>query len=983
MEGIQDLLRGIQETLNQQGMLLQKNNRKINSINQRVKTIERQIYTNHSATATTLEYVHEDCQNIFDNTVDLQSKARRSSRIIKNLGNGLKLPMDKYMSDSDSYSRRSHPPGNRRNKQMRRNLEPVIQNHKPFSTPASDSDSDDDVDMFVNEPQAGDHRLIPSGHKSLSQSQSQGEPHVTEEVPTTVPPMNNMVDDIKTLQSAANNSQGQYQPDGQFSPVPGQPANISGQTVSTDSASNILMSPKEQLSSSTKSKNLSSSLSSNGSTNQMEQSNALSPSQSNIPPQTRQNVLPSGKDKSSNSMFLDQRPNIDVLPHTQPETSSLLLVPTTTEVVIPHQASQQTTTSPSLSEAIPTTLQTTPTARRTTPAHEEATSTSLQTTPTSIQTTPASLQTTPTTISNIPLTNSYHTNVTQATPSLPVVTNVPTTLSSRGPATASAPWTGEMGLFLEPDFSSIEKVIGSLELPDNNDTKRAINTAFASDVEPSMERPKGLYTVLLVDTSFSTSSSVVKTAIKSFIEGFMDEIEDSAANETLEENVALVTFGRNTGVQQGFTNDFSLIRDAFDSLPYAGRSPLATGLAVCLTYMEKSSKELQQNGLEIFPRLILLTDGYATEDAEFADDNDQPDPTAVDVKARVIQIVRLFHAKKYPLSCGAVNQKYSDEAMIDDISAIGGGTKIELFPQANGLDQAKVLGRYYLYQTIVAQVKNELEESGGLGDASKILMDTTENKTLDQRDRVELVDMLRSHDIVAKFDEQLAGVGGSEESDNEMLKSYTFQELAHMPPIGSRVKKGPQWKQGMSDPGGLGTVVAHASEGVVVVKWDKGKVDRYQYRTDFQEVTFPGGPSQPRQFRSERDINVGCWVKRGRHWSKGDEDGQASHGVVVRRHRNMSVTVKWPIGIVERYKCGQDGIMEVEAVTYAPESQLQSNGQQPQSHGQQLPVPTRYWGCGSTSERRRHGVLLAVPRRTQPVANFDLGGECQSGQPRR
>ncbi|OWF46886.1 uncharacterized protein LOC110454986 isoform X2 [Mizuhopecten yessoensis] len=897
MEGVQELLRGIQETLNQHGKLLKSDNKKINSINQRVKNIEHQIYAFQDATSTALDYVQEDCQNILDNTVDLQSKAKRSSRLIKNLGSGLKLPMD-YVSDSDnSFVRRSNPGhyGNRRSKPMRRTPEhQVIQ--KPFSTPGSDSDSENDFEInprVVNGPLIGDHHLLPSGHndqtRGESYDQSRGESRVTEEVPTTVPPMHDMEGDIKALQSAGHSI---HQPGDRPAPTPGQPANLSGQTIPTSSTSGLLMSAT----SSTRCKDLSSSLSSNSSTNQNEILASQISSESNIPSQTRLPVLPSGGDKSANSMFLENRPNIDAPPRTQPVGSSSTPTPP-----------KPTTT---------TTYQNIPRMQQTLDTD--------QTSPTTAQTTPTTIQTTPTAV---------HTTTTtqQATSSMP---NIPSTTQQMTVTSSQASsWTVEMGMGLQPDFSSVERVIESLGLPLNDNTKGAISSAFTSDGEPSMERPKGLYTVLLVDTSYSTSSTPVKDIIKSFIDDFMDEIEDSAANETLEENVALVTFGWNTGVQQGFTNDFSLIRDAFDSLPYKGRSPLATGLAVCLTYMEKSSKQLQQSGMEIFPRLVILTDGHATDDVDFGSNNDEPDPSAVTVKSRIIQIVQTFSARNYPLSCGAVNKQYSDEVMIDDIAAIGGGTKIDLFQQPHGQRQAKILGRYYFYQTIVAQVKHDLEESGGMGDASKILMDAISNKTLNQEDMEELIDMLGKNEIEAKFDDRLPSVRTSDESDDETLQIYDFQELAHMPTIGSRVKKGPQWKQGEPDPRGLGTVVAHASEGMVVVKWDKGKIDRYQYLSDYQEVTLTGGPSQPRQVRSGQDVDVGCWVKRGPQWNKGDEDGQAAHGVVIRRHKNMSVTVKWPIGIVERYKCGQDGIVEVEAITHVPIAESQ-----PQTDSQQLPA---------------------------------------------
>lgn len=402
------------------------------------------------------------------------------------------------------------------------------------------------------------------------------------------------------------------------------------------------------------------------------------------------------------------------------------------------------------------------------------------------------------------------------------------------------------------------------------------------------------------------------------------EIEDSAASETLEENVALVTFGGNTGVQQGFTNDFSLIRDAFENLPYSGRSPLATGLGVCLAYMKLSAKELQQNGMDIMPRLVVLTDGLVTEDINFADVNDVEE-TPVSARARVISIVQAYQSQGYRLSCVAVGTN-RDGHIMDDIAAIGGGQLVDLSPgNQRDMEMARIMGRYYLYQTIVAQVKVKMADREGHGDASQYLNAATGNRRFTRRDQEEMLKMLRSHDIVADFD-NVAPPPDGDESDNEVLREYNFQDLAHMPTIGSRVKKGPNWNPRDADPSELGTVVAHPSEGIVVVKWDDGTCNRYQYIHNHQEVVPLGHAPQPRLLLPGQEIDVGCWVKRGTHWNRGDEDGQADHGVVIRRHRNKYVTVKWPIGIVENYKCGQDGIYEVEAISNMPPAASAAEG---------------------------------------------------------
>jgi len=50
-------------------------------------------------------------------------------------------------------------------------------------------------------------------------------------------------------------------------------------------------------------------------------------------------------------------------------------------------------------------------------------------------------------------------------------------------------------------------------------------------------------------------------------------------------------------------------------------------------------------------------------------------------------------------------------------------------------------------------------------------------------------------------------------SDDDEFKEYTLQDIARMPAIGSRVKRGPNWRWGDQDGKGHGTVMAHVSQG--------------------------------------------------------------------------------------------------------------------------------------------------------------------------
>lgn len=143
------------------------------------------------------------------------------------------------------------------------------------------------------------------------------------------------------------------------------------------------------------------------------------------------------------------------------------------------------------------------------------------------------------------------------------------------------------------------------------------------------------------------------------------------------------------------------------------------------------------------------------------------------------------------------------------------------------------------------------------------------------------------------------------ESDGELFESYGAPHNRCFP-WGTRVIRGEDWKW-PDDQNMPGTVVAHKGEGVVVVKWDCGSHGEYPQENLFRI-------NDPRALKPGEVIDVGCLVKRGPNWNRGDEDGgPETTGTVIRKHRNNKVSVIWPIGIVDRYSYGE-GNKELEVV---------------------------------------------------------------------
>ncbi|XP_060600423.1 eukaryotic translation initiation factor 5B-like [Ruditapes philippinarum] len=99
-------------------------------------------------------------------------------------------------------------------------------------------------------------------------------------------------------------------------------------------------------------------------------------------------------------------------------------------------------------------------------------------------------------------------------------------------------------------------------------------------------------TILLIDTSESMAAGDTWRQVTTFVNDYVDGLEEMYTKHKTDEHLALVTFGAQTRCHQRYTNDFSLIRSAFNKLQLGGPSPLHGGLmmadAVSLTCESKS-----------------------------------------------------------------------------------------------------------------------------------------------------------------------------------------------------------------------------------------------------------------------------------------------------------------------------------------------------------------------------------------------------------
>uniref|UniRef100_A0A8W8HMQ2 Uncharacterized protein n=1 Tax=Magallana gigas TaxID=29159 RepID=A0A8W8HMQ2_MAGGI len=168
----------------------------------------------------------------------------------------------------------------------------------------------------------------------------------------------------------------------------------------------------------------------------------------------------------------------------------------------------------------------------------------------------------------------------------------------------------------------------------------------------------------------------------------------------------------------------------------------------------------------------------------------------------------------------------------------------------------------------------------------------------------------------ANFDEFIHQFAGGELLVTQLRPSFPnfYKETdINMPPIGTRVRRGPDWQSDFDeqDSRGPGTVVSHDRRGFISIMWDNGHQYRYPYGIQGRFAVMV--VDEPRILQRHQLIEVGCLVKRGYNWRDNDNDGGPENiGVVFRVHSDATVSVRWPTGQRRRYKFGKHGYYEVE-----------------------------------------------------------------------
>ncbi|XP_045211909.2 uncharacterized protein LOC123563266 [Mercenaria mercenaria] len=411
-----------------------------------------------------------------------------------------------------------------------------------------------------------------------------------------------------------------------------------------------------------------------------------------------------------------------------------------------------------------------------------------------------------------------------------------------------------------------------------------------SSQKTSLRFLEAVTTILLVDTSQSMASGDKWMQVKTFVNDYITGLEQLSPRVSHLEYLALVTFGAQTRCHQRYTLDFSLIRSAFDKIQLGGPSPLYGGLLMADSVSLTPEKDLivLRNGMYVYTKIILITDGEPTEICLHRGP-DIPDPKQMDqTKAALITMMDVMCCRAIDIFCVPVGN--ADMEFLHMLFAKEGGRRFLSYKDGS-----------YFSRRLFLCMKFEQRRTLFGGFNFVVPRDDPEVTARDFAHMQEILDDSNAKNYEAmKRKEQ----NPYEESLNKRLL-----------PIGSRVRRGPDWNDGEKDNDGPGTVIGHnLYVNKLWVNWDNNdEIRQYSYGEWNYYGVLP--VEEPRIPLPGQPLDVGCVVSTGKDW-KSDVASPGSRGVIIKMGATESgirkALVHWENGKRAAHSYGDDKIYEIK-----------------------------------------------------------------------
>uniref|UniRef100_A0A8W8I5N5 E3 ubiquitin-protein ligase HERC2 n=1 Tax=Magallana gigas TaxID=29159 RepID=A0A8W8I5N5_MAGGI len=282
------------------------------------------------------------------------------------------------------------------------------------------------------------------------------------------------------------------------------------------------------------------------------------------------------------------------------------------------------------------------------------------------------------------------------------------------------------------------------------------------------------------------------------------------------------------------------------------------------------------NHQNIDENVAVITCGRHTEFQRYYSNHYEDIKQALDITRHI--------GKKHPIFCIPVGRN-PDLRLLEFISAQSRGGKMINFRES------KQFAKYSLNTKIASNLSFTMENDGN--DRGRILTSlvcTFPEKVFTEIDLNDIYEICSKKFLYQPIDENT-----QEEKD-----AYEERD-PRMPSLGSRVKRGRDWRYPDQDKFGPGTVIGHSKRGL--------KPDKF----DVQVC------NEPRILNDEL-IATGCNVTRGPDWVWNDQDGGTGNiGSVLRVGRDGIVLVQWENGRRGTYRFGNYGFFDLKLDPFSPE----------------------------------------------------------------
>ncbi|XP_052244896.1 uncharacterized protein LOC127854026 isoform X2 [Dreissena polymorpha] len=367
-------------------------------------------------------------------------------------------------------------------------------------------------------------------------------------------------------------------------------------------------------------------------------------------------------------------------------------------------------------------------------------------------------------------------------------------------------------------------------IPGREDTWRAVADKSQERALPNTVRSRFITMVLCLDISESMSSN-------------------NGWGQTLE-----------------FVNDFLT-----EGLILGGPSPLYGGLLISMAtaHIAKRRYVPNINGLNLSPRIIVITDGCPTDTMLHAGPDIQDESKVEQTESHLAEAVEEIDKRDFELFFIGVGK--CRKTFIQNMSTL---CQSKIYSYKDG----RRLARFGFFESQLA--------THGLA----LTFSLTNRLSVWDEDDIKFI----RADTKRRCERQYGPL--CQESNDASLLS-----------LGTRVRRGLAWNDGNFDLNGPGTVTGHF-DGKLLVTWDlNDHTSSYRYTRECCEVQ---AVDEPRVLNPAERMETGCKVKPG-----GDcvsrEIGNSNRGVVL-RVETPHATIRWDNGHIGKYCYGVDTKIEIE-----------------------------------------------------------------------